>query len=77
MKLPSKASVLTFVGGSAAAIAACSFVKSKAAHNLAVRGVAGGMRIKDNALKTVEGIREEALDIYEEAKRKPDGEEGE
>lgn len=68
MKLPNR-TVLTFAAGAVAALAAGKFLKSKTAHNLAVRGVAGGMRVKDAALKTAENIREEALDIYEEAKR--------
>ncbi|MDR3310704.1 MAG: DUF6110 family protein [Oscillospiraceae bacterium] len=70
MSLPDKKSVLTFVGGAAAAIFGAKFAKSRTAHKIAVHGVANGLRIKDDALKTIESIREEAQDIYEEAKRR-------
>jgi hypothetical protein len=69
MTLPSKKSVLTFIGGAVTAVAGAKFVKSKTAHNIAVHGVANGLRIKDDALRTIENIREEAQDVYEEAKR--------
>jgi hypothetical protein len=72
MKLPSKTGVLTFVCGAFAVIVGGAFVKSKTAHKLAVKGVAGGMRLKDDALRTFETIREEAQDVYEEAKREID-----
>ncbi|MDR0570800.1 MAG: DUF6110 family protein [Clostridiales Family XIII bacterium] len=72
MELPNKTFLITFVGGAAAALAARAFAKSKTAHKLAVRGVAGGLRVRDNALKKVETIREEAQDIYEEARRAPE-----
>jgi hypothetical protein len=61
-----------FLWGIIAALAVPAFVKSKTAHKLAVNGVAGGMRIKDEAVRKAEVIREEAVDIYEEARRIPD-----
>jgi hypothetical protein len=51
-------------------LAGVAFLKSKAAHTLAVNGVAGGLRLKNDTVKKIETIREEAQDIYEEARRK-------
>ena len=69
MEKPSKSDVITLAIGAATALLGAAFLKSKTAHKLAVHSVAGGMRIKDNALRKVETIREEAQDIYEEARR--------
>ncbi|MDR3119749.1 MAG: DUF6110 family protein [Clostridiales bacterium] len=72
MQLPNKTGVLTFVGGAFEAIVGGAFVKSKAAHKLAVKGVVGSLRLKDDAVRKFETIREEAQDVYEEAKREAD-----
>ncbi|MDR2501653.1 MAG: DUF6110 family protein [Oscillospiraceae bacterium] len=72
MKLPNKSAVHTFAAGALAAIIGAKFVKSKTAHKLAVRGVAGSLRLKDGAVRTFETIREEAQDVYEEARRESD-----
>ena len=74
MKTPSKAAVLTFAAGAAASLIGAKFAASKTARRMAVRGLAEGMRLKDEALKAVESIREEACDLYEEARRTPDAE---
>ncbi len=70
MHKPSKSGVLTFACGALAAFAASAFVRSKGSHSLAVRGVAGGLRLKDKAVRKMEDIREEAKDVYEEARRR-------
>lgn len=72
MRMLSGFSVVTFVVGAAAALAASAFASSKSAHRLAVSGLAEGIRFKDGVIKKVETIREEAVDIYEEARREPD-----
>jgi hypothetical protein len=68
MKRPSKTSVLTFLGGAAAAIVAGKFVKSKAAHDLAVRGVVGALKIEEAVVSTAENIRAEAVAVYNQAR---------
>jgi hypothetical protein len=64
---PSRKSVITFLLGAAASVVGAKFASSKMAHKIAVNSVAGGMRLKNEALRKVEIIREEAQDIYEEA----------
>ncbi len=61
-----------FIMGVIAAVIGARFLKSKTAHKLAVRGTAEGLRLKSDALRKFEEIREEAQDIYEEAKRETD-----
>ncbi|GBU23365.1 hypothetical protein R80B4_03282 [Fibrobacteres bacterium R8-0-B4] len=61
-----------FIMGVLAAIIGVRFLKSKVARKIAVRGVAEGLRLKSDALRNFEEIREEAQDIYEEAKRETD-----
>lgn len=73
MLKPTRAQAITFGIGAVTALAAAAFSSSKSAHRLAVRGVAGGLKLKDDILQKVETIREEAADIYEEARREPDG----
>jgi hypothetical protein len=74
MKKLCNANVLIFACGGVASLIGACFLKSKTAHKLAVRGVANGMRLKNDALRKAEAIREEAQDIYEEAKRESEGE---
>ena len=57
----------SFVGGVAAAVAGS---KCECARNAAVKSVATGMQIKDEALATYDTIVEDAKDIYAEAKSK-------
>ena len=75
MSKPSKTDVLIFSFGAVASLVGAAFAASKTAHKLAVRGVAGSLCMKDNALQKIETIREEAMDIYEEARRVPADEE--
>jgi hypothetical protein len=69
MHKPTKAEVLTFATGALAALVGAKFAKSKTARKLAVHGVAGGLKLRDDTARTLESIREEAQDIYEEARR--------
>lgn len=55
-----------FVGGTAAGL----FVRTKACRKLAVNAVASGMMAKDCVNEGIENIKEEANDIYEDAKKK-------
>ncbi len=59
---------MIFVAGAAAGLAVFKFLKSKKAHNLAVKGVAGGIMLKDRVLETAANIREEADDVCTEAR---------
>jgi len=58
---------LFFVGGVAAAVVGKAFVGSKTAYNLAVQGVAKGMKMQKCALEKFQNIKEDAADLYLEA----------
>ena len=60
----------SFVGGVAATVAGSKFAKSDCARKAAVKSVATGMQLKDQALASYDTIVEDAKDIYAEAKRK-------
>ena len=66
--------LLSFVGGVVATVAGTRFVKSDCARKMAVKSIASGMQVKDNAMATYDTIVEDAKDIYEEAKNKRAGE---
>ena len=55
-----------FVGGTAAGI----FLKSRSSRKVAVHALAGGMIARDKVMEGVTNIREDAMDLYEDAKRK-------
>ena len=59
-----------FIGGTAAGL----FARSKADRKACVNGLAAGMQLKDNVAAELQNIKEEAQDIYEDAKRKAAGE---
>lgn len=59
-----------FVGGVAAGLVLPPLVKSKTARKAAVSVVAKGMGIKDDAKAACEAIKEDAQDVYAEAKQK-------
>ena len=44
------------------------FATSKCARKIAVKGLATGMQVKDNIKTGWENVKEEATDLYEEAK---------
>ena len=60
----------SFVGSVAATIAGSKFAKSDCARKAAVKSVATGMQLKDQALASYDTIVEDAKDIYAEAKSK-------
>jgi len=55
---------LFFVGGVAATLIGKTFLKSKTAHDLAVKGVAVGMKVQKDALEKFQNIKEDATDLY-------------
>ncbi len=59
---------LIFAAGAATGLAILGLLKTKKARELAVKGVAGGIMLKDKALETAANIKEEADDIVCEAK---------
>lgn len=60
--------LLFFIGGVAAATIGAKCLNSEKARQLCVKGMAYGMRARDNALQTFQNIKEEAVDIYHDAK---------
>ncbi len=44
------------------------FATSKCARKIAVKGMSAGMQVKDNIVTGWENVKEEATDLYEEAK---------
>lgn len=54
--------------GTAVGMGALAFLKTKKARELAVKGVAGSMLLKDKVMENVANIKEEAEDICAEAK---------
>ncbi|MDR1572212.1 MAG: DUF1490 domain-containing protein [Clostridiales Family XIII bacterium] len=63
-------SLTAFIGGIAAAIIAPRVVKSRYARKAAVYAVAKGMQLQEDAMCAIEGIREDAQDIYHEARER-------
>lgn len=57
-----------FVGGIAAGLLLPPIVKSRAARRAAVCVTAKGMRLKDDAVAAYNTIKEDAQDVYAEAK---------
>lgn len=66
--------LLSFVGGVVATVAGTKFVKSDTARKMAVNSLASGMKLKDDTMATYETIKEDAKDVYYEAKNKKGGE---
>ncbi len=59
---------LVFAAGAALGAAVISFLSTKKAREMAVKGVAGSMLLKDKVLETAANIKEEADDICAQAK---------
>ncbi len=59
---------LIFAAGAAVGLAICGLLKAPKTRELAVKGVAGGLLLKDKILETAANIKEEADDICAEAK---------
>ncbi len=57
-----------FAAGAAVGAVVVSFLSTKKAHDLAVKGVANSMLLKDKVLENVVNIKEQADDICTEAK---------
>lgn len=68
MKYINRFTVVPFLLGIGASIVGSKALKSKAVHDCAVRTVAKALTIRDEAARTVSKVREEAEDIYAEAK---------
>lgn len=64
-----------FVGGVVAGLILSPLAKSKAARKAAVCLTAKGMSLRDGAVYTYERIKEDAQDVYAEAKKKAAGDE--
>lgn len=59
---------LFFIGGLAAGTIGVKALKSKSAKKLAVAALAKGMEVQDSAKATFATIKEDAQDLYAEAK---------
>ncbi len=59
---------IIFAVGAVAGAALISFLRTKSARELAVKGLANGIIAKDNIIEEITNIREEADDICNEAK---------
>ncbi len=68
LKWITKEKKIIFAAGAATSLAIFGFLKTKKARELAVKGVAGGIMLKDKVLETATNIKEEADDICAEAK---------
>lgn len=68
MKLFTKAIIYPFLAGVGATVVATKAIKSKCVHDAAVRTVAKALEIRDEAARAVNLVKEEAEDIYAEAK---------
>ena len=55
-----------FLGGVVVGAAAVTILGSKTARDIAVAGVAEGMRIRDDVISALNGIQEDAQDLYTE-----------
>lgn len=65
----------TFIGGVVAALAGTKLVKSEKARELAVKGLANGMKLRDDATAAYETICEDAKDLCSEAKARNESQE--
>lgn len=59
-----------FVGGVVAGLILPPLIKSKIVYKAAVNLTAKGMNLKDNAVCAYESVKENAQDVYAEAKKK-------
>lgn len=63
-----RGNVIAFGCGVAATVIVGKVLKSKSVRNCTVKAVAKGLKIRDDAQHTLHEIKEEAEDIYAEAK---------
>lgn len=66
--------LLAYLGGIATATVGVSILKSAPVRKATVNIVAGGMKLRDDAMTTIETIKEDAQDVYAEARSKAAGE---
>lgn len=64
-----KKHTLIFLGGMIGSKLIGSFLKTKTAHNAAVKVVASGIKAKNHASEKIENIKEDAQDLVEESKK--------
>lgn len=64
----------TFVAGAAAAEGLRKVVKADTTRKLVVKGLAKGMQVSDNIKENVENLKEDAQDVYAEARMTADAE---
>lgn len=67
--------ILAYLGGIATATIGVKILKSAPVHKAAVRMMAGGMKLRDDAMGTLETIKEDAQDLYQEARQQSGAEE--
>jgi hypothetical protein len=72
-KILERSSLIAFVGGALAAAVVPGIVKSAPVRKAAVYAVAQGMKLQEDAVGAFEEIREDAQDIYCEAKDRAKG----
>lgn len=58
--------VWLFLGGVAVGAAALTVLGSKTARDIAVAGIAEGIKIRDDAVSALNGLSEDAKDLYTE-----------
>ncbi len=66
---------ICFVCGAATAVICGKIVKSNAARNMCVKGLAKGMKLKHDAQATLQNMKEEAQDICYDAMQEAEEEE--
>ncbi len=64
---------LLLLAGAVTGAAVTKFLKSKKAHDIAVKSVAQGIILKDSVMENISNIKEEADDICNEAKQSARG----
>ncbi len=70
MKKITRYDVLIFLGGAVASMVTSQALKCKGVRKLTVNAVAKGLKAKDDIEHTIASIKEEAEDVYNEAKLK-------
>ncbi|MDO5707541.1 MAG: DUF6110 family protein [Andreesenia angusta] len=66
--------ILIFLGGLVAGAAAKKVLESQSVRQLAVDGVAKGIKLQKSAQETLENLKEDAQDIHHDAAKKVDEE---
>jgi|GEM_PF-2016982 len=61
--------VLAYIGGIATATLGVKILKSGPVHRAAVRTAAESMKLRDSAMNAFETIKEDAQDLYHEARQ--------